>query len=483
MKANNIYEFEFIGGKLKYYIDENGDAVIIDYVGENEILCIPMDLGWLSEKYDTSIPVANYIPDESFQSCTKVKTVIFGIDMKLGLFLFTNCDNLSTVVSIDSSIDYDEFSFTKKNYAPQNIKTFELITTSYGDDYIVSALSEGRELATQGGVPVVMFIDGELYSVTYLREKQNSDYFYDKYGIAEEDLVVVSENVLDEGTEAGYLDYKELIKLLNEKDASDPLVYEEICKRMDVQSFIDFMTVNLYCNNIDISLGKNMRLWRSRTGGGEGYLDGRWRFALYDTDAVAWAYYVRTDTDFLETDPFRWTLDSDKYPKGDQKYIIIPFFENLLKNESFREQFVLTYLDIANETFGINGSGKRILDSIGEGDNAFVLSLLEKRAPYAIGFLKYALDITGENCSVCIKADNPKAGRIKVNTVIADTEDGEWNGEYISGYSVTLTAIPEEGYMFAGWEGDVSSTEESLTVDLTEAGLTLEAVFEKEGGN
>lgn len=132
MKANNIYEFEFIGGKLKYYIDENGDAVIIDYVGENEILCIPMDLGWLSEKYDTSIPVANYIPDESFQSCTKVKTVIFGTDMKLGLFLFTNCDNLSTVVSIDSSIDYDEFSFTKKNYAPQNIKTFELISTSYG---------------------------------------------------------------------------------------------------------------------------------------------------------------------------------------------------------------------------------------------------------------------------------------------------------------------------------------------------------------
>ena len=132
MKANNIYEFEFFGGKLKYYIDENGDAVIIDYVGENEILCIPIDLCWLSEKYDTSIPVANYIPNESFQSCTKVKTVIFGTDMKLGLFLFTNCDNLSTVVSIDSSIDYDEFSFTKKNYAPQNIKTFELISTSYG---------------------------------------------------------------------------------------------------------------------------------------------------------------------------------------------------------------------------------------------------------------------------------------------------------------------------------------------------------------
>lgn len=134
MKANNIYEFEFFGGKLKYYIDEDGDAVVVDYIGENEILCIPGDLSLLNENSNMSIPVAKYIPDESFQSCTKVKIVIFGTDMKLGLFLFTNCDNLSTVVSIDSSIDYDEFSFIKKNYAPPNIKTFELITTSYGDD-------------------------------------------------------------------------------------------------------------------------------------------------------------------------------------------------------------------------------------------------------------------------------------------------------------------------------------------------------------
>lgn len=134
LETNIVYEFDFFGGKLKYYIDENGNAVITDYIGENEILCIPMDLGWLSENHNASIPVANYIPDESFQSCTKVKTVIFGTDMKLGLFLFTNCENLSTVVSIDSNIDYDEFSFTKKSYAPQNIKTFELITTSYGDN-------------------------------------------------------------------------------------------------------------------------------------------------------------------------------------------------------------------------------------------------------------------------------------------------------------------------------------------------------------
>ncbi len=133
LETNIVCEFEFFGGKLKYYIDENGDAVIIDYIGENEILCIPMDLGWLNEDADTTIPVANYIPDESFQSCTEVKTVVFGTDMKLGLFLFTNCEHLSTIVSIDSNMNYDEFSFTKKTYAPKNLKTFKLITTSYGD--------------------------------------------------------------------------------------------------------------------------------------------------------------------------------------------------------------------------------------------------------------------------------------------------------------------------------------------------------------
>ena len=62
-------------------------------------------------------------------------------------------------------------------------------------------------------------------------------------------------------------------------------------------------------------------------------------------------------------------------------------------------------------------------------------------------------------------------------------ENGEWTGEYISGYTVTVTAIPKEGYRFAGWEGDILSDEESLSITLSEEGIALRAIFEKEGNS
>ena len=133
-KSNSLFEIKFFGGTLKYFVDKNGDAVIVDYIGENEILFIPTDLGIFNIQSEESIPVANYIPDEAFQSCTKVKTVIFGTSIKLGLFLFENCEFLSNIVCIDGFAKFDEFTFTDRNYTPRKINTYELITENYGAD-------------------------------------------------------------------------------------------------------------------------------------------------------------------------------------------------------------------------------------------------------------------------------------------------------------------------------------------------------------
>ena len=379
---------------------------------------------------------------------------------------------------------YSDSRFFNAALFSERTNVHSMYTKESAVDNIMAALSQEKDLAVQNGTPVVLFIDGELYSVTYLKERQDSDYFYERYGIPEEELVVITESALDIGTEADLDEYEDLIKYLTEQDTTDPLVYSEICKRMDVQSFIDFMAITLYANNLDVGVGKNFKLWRTRTARDDGYSDGRWRVALYDTDAVEWSYYVRTDStsaQYLETDSFRWCLNYGNYKKAPGEHIPLPFFSNLLRNDSFRDQFATTFLDIANETFSINGSGKKALDSIGEGNNEFFLYLLKNRAPYAIGNMKNAFGITESNCSVFLEVSAPDGGQIKINTVIADTSDGEWTGEYISGYTVTVTAIPKEGYRFAGWEGYVSSDEESLSITLSEEGIALRAIFEKEG--
>lgn len=50
-------------------------------------------------------------------------------------------------------------------------------------------------------------------------------------------------------------------------------------------------------------------------------------------------------------------------------------------------------------------------------------------------------------------------------------------GDYESGTEVELVATPAEGYEFTGWRGDVTSTDNPLTVTVSEADMTLFATF------
>lgn len=50
-------------------------------------------------------------------------------------------------------------------------------------------------------------------------------------------------------------------------------------------------------------------------------------------------------------------------------------------------------------------------------------------------------------------------------------------GDYESGTEVELVATPAEGYEFTGWSGDVTSTDNPLTVTVSEADMTLFATF------
>ena len=51
-------------------------------------------------------------------------------------------------------------------------------------------------------------------------------------------------------------------------------------------------------------------------------------------------------------------------------------------------------------------------------------------------------------------------------------------GEYASQTSITLIALPDEGYSFVRWSGSVSSTENSIDV-VMDNNKIISAVFEK----
>jgi parallel beta-helix repeat protein len=67
---------------------------------------------------------------------------------------------------------------------------------------------------------------------------------------------------------------------------------------------------------------------------------------------------------------------------------------------------------------------------------------------------------------------------------ITSTEGGKTDktGErtIVYGGSITITAIPEQGYAFAGWSGDMSGMDNPLTVDNIVSDITVTAQFESE---
>ena len=94
--------------------------------------------------------------------------------------------------------------------------------------------------------------------------------------------------------------------------------------------------------------------------------------------------------------------------------------------------------------------------------------------------LRNEFGLTGTVETVQLSANDAVGGRIYINTTEADVASGTWNGQYFTDYPVKIVAEANLGYRFAGWSGSYEATENQIEVGITEGGITLTAVFEKE---
>ncbi len=252
-------------------------------------------------------------------------------------------------------------------------------------DVIATELAEDLGIGGLAAYPetVAEFVNGEFYREIYLREHYDRQYFADHFGADKDDVVLISDGELDAGTEADLEEYRSFISYVLENDASDPAVYETIRSRMDVENFAYYTAYRLYVIDRDWDLNKNSKVWKSRTGGGEGALDGRWRWMLFDLDSAGWL------TEWDKIDPFETPM-----PFSEKTYLELPLLADLLKNPEFRELFVRAWVRIADETV----TPERAEPLIGryEPGEDSKWRLAGKRQKEAPGFLMKALGLTEE---------------------------------------------------------------------------------------
>ncbi|MDQ0254432.1 Leucine-rich repeat (LRR) protein [Evansella vedderi] len=381
-------------------------------------------------------------------------------------------------------------------------------------DALHQRLVKHMNMDTQGSRPVIVFINGEYWGIQNIRERYDKWYLANQYDVDEDDVTIIeNDGEFDDGSRDGVEHYKAMISFVENNDLSVDKNYDYVQTLMDVDNFVDYYVAQMYLANTDW-LKNNVRLWRYNKGEdpqprnnskGDSKVtdvrDGRWRWMLFDTDygfgiphglGVIGGSNVNTNSLELAT--------------GDKWFHVL--FPAFIKNEDFKVKFINRFSDMLNTAF----LPERVLGQMEDFYELYKVEMrehidrwsipesyeqwekevdvlrrfAEERPGYQWEHLRDFFQL-GDKYTISVENHDPAAGTVVVNSILVDestpgvTDASNWSGYYFGGLPVTITAVPNDGYTFVGWEdNDNNIQDESFEVVLTED-ITLKPVFAKEG--
>ena len=354
----------------------------------------------------------------------------------------------------------------------------------FARDAAAQAIVRGQcDLETQAYQPVVMYLNGEYWSMINLRERYDKHYFGGYYDYVDEgniDLLKINkEKNSFNAADGDSLRYEEMMAYLKQNAMSDAEKYEYVKNHyLDVDNMINYYIAQLFCQNTDWP-DNNMRLWRPRTE------NGKFRFPWYDAD---FGYDLWGGKSY--DDPFNNFYDKKKYAP-------VVLFDYMMKNDDFKAEFIQRFFYMMNTVYEANRS-KSIIQNIedkisnersisdskwqrsetarysGKGVSS-VKTFAEERVSYMKGFLnsrygdkgtaKLTVNYTSSQGTVQLCGLNVTPG---------------YSGSQYKSTPIRMTAIPKDGYKFVAWQtgtGQNLSTELEYKVTIT-GDYTIKAVFE-----
>lgn len=155
----------------------------------------------------------------------------------------------------------------------------------------------------------VLYIDGVYSGIYALMEKTNEQLYASIAGVSRDSVTVIESQVWT-NTEL----YDSVFRFCLTNDMSQDENYQHFLSLMDVDSLIDWILIEGYCANADLSYG-NLRYCRSTEN------DGKWRLMFYDLDST-----------FLDQSQNYYNLLS---PYSIENRQVSSLIGRLLKNEDF----------------------------------------------------------------------------------------------------------------------------------------------------
>ena len=350
-----------------------------------------------------------------------------------------------------------------------------LMTNEYVSNVALPYLVTDRDVAVQTSrtEPAALFINGEYWYTRYVMEKYNNDYMTAAYGVSPDNIVLMKNNQVDIGEPEHEALFRRMQAMASDSNLTPDEKYEKLSEVIDIQSFIDYFSINVYLCNTNMNEIENYLLWRTIEPEAGEYGDTRWRWIIYDVEPIE---SLRLEYYGFEE---RAAINTFTHPQDWTGYIMNEnsIFQGLKECETFRKQFVLTFLDIANVNFAPENV-EPLLAKYGL-DMNWLEGFFLKRFDYMAEDLGEEFSLADTLEKVRLEVNDAAGGTILLNTTTPDLSDGDWEGRYYTDFPVTVTAVPAEGYRFAGWEGSVSAPEATVEAAVEDGGITLKALFEK----
>ena len=422
------------------------------------------------------------------------------LDQGAGVEIFGGCSRIypQKSLTLHARGEYGTPDFAYRFFADTDIESFDdlVLRTSAQDwwrtmfrDGMIQTLTRHMDLDGQAYRPTAVFLNGEYWGIHNLREKLNEDYVASHYGYDDDDVEII------EGTLRGTSEhYDRLLDVLDAGGLNTPEAMAEVEALMDVEQFLNYQIAEIYSANADWP-GNNLKLWRPLTP------EGRWRWMLFDTDfgfgGNANSQYF-SNTLALATDP-----NAPGWPNPPWSTYL---FRSLLTNDGFRHTFIQRLAAHMSTTFEPERT-LAVIDSL-QANVAPEIPRHKQRWTQSISFgpswqalvnimrdfatarpaavrghvTDYFDEVVG---SARLTVSTTEGGRVFAEgvplaplrldgTPVASGEPFE--AVFFRGVPLQLVAVPEDGYVFAGWAGLVDASADTVSAMLTES-ASLTATF------
>ena len=204
-------------------------------------------------------------------------------------------------------------------------------------EVLINRLIEGTKVGNRNLRPVSLFLDGEYWGVYLIREPLDRSYFEKNYGISNMDVIL---GVYNDPQDYYYREFfGTLYHFVTENDMSNQANYNSVLDQMDMESYVDYISINMYLAN-GCGFQDTAYIWRS-SGSSQSnqYEDEKWRWIVGNLDTSTGVAGLDKYTDTRTNSFLIETVRNDA------------FFSSLLRNKNFQSMLQSRLLEIGEQLF------------------------------------------------------------------------------------------------------------------------------------